>query len=327
MIGLPARVGHDVRVRAFWRSAGAACCAVVLAGCSVFSGRSDGTHIGASHTPQASDSATAHGPGAKFTNAKLAAEVLQAARHDFETVFTYDYRDLSRYRTAGLGVTTGPFSKTVNNLLNGKSAQNLVAGQAVQVATSKLSALESLTKHGTSAAVLVHGALATTSARSPTGETQSVTIVLLLRLVHHTWRIASTQTSPGPGTIPANRVMRSAIDAAQVALKRIYGLRRASFRSDYAKAIALTTGTLQGTMTNQESSFRKTLVTGKYDLSAKIVGVAAMEPAVDVSLVVTLDEFRVGKRATKLGPYRHILLCDMTYANGKWLLASANPLT
>lgn len=302
-------------------------CAVALAGCSVLTGRTS-TDATGSNRVRPSGSAAVHVLGPQFTSDKAARGALRAAQQDFETVFTYDYRNLGKYLSAGLKVTTSPYSSTYSSALQGKEGQKLVASKSVQVATSALSALASLTNHQTRAAVIVHGSLATTSANNPSGTMNSVTVVLNLHKVGRSWRIASTKTGAATqGAIPANPAMRKAMSAARSAVIRIYGLRRSHFQADYAKALALTTDDLHATMTTSEPALLKTLTTGKYDLSAKIVGFAAEQPAGDATFVVALDEYRVSRQNARLGPYHHQILVVATSVRGKWLLRSATPLS
>jgi hypothetical protein len=314
-------------VRAFWRSAGAAACAVALAGCSLLSGRTTSDANGI-RTPTPSNSSSTPVPRPQFTGGTDVSAALQAAEHDFETVFTYDYRDLGKYRAAGLKATASPYSATYANALQGKPGRTLVASKSVQVATSTLAALASLTNRGSSAAVIVSGSIATTSAQNPGGSTHSVTAVLNLRKVGSSWRITGTKTGAArQGTIPANPALRNAMSAARAALLRIYGLHRSSFAADYRKAVALTTGDLHDTMTSQEGALQQAQVVGKYDLSAKIVGFAALQPSTDASFVIAVDEYRIGRQGAKLGPYQHRLVVSTTFVQGTWLARSATPLS
>lgn len=333
MIGLPGWLRHDEPVRAFWRSAGAAACIVALAGsgllsgCGVLSGRSTSDISGTPTVGPATSSAPVNTSGAKFTDAAAVSSVLSAAEHDFETVFTYDYRNLAKYRSEGLKVTTSPYSTTYGNALQGKLGQRLVSTKSVQVATSQVSGIASLTSHATYAKVIVHGTITTTSAADPTGSPRNVTAVLIMRKISGSWRISATKTGAAAvGSIPADSKMRQAIAATRLALVRIYGLHRSSFEADYRRAVAFTTDTLRATMTRQKVSLQATLVTGKYDLSAKIVGVAAMQPKTGTSFIIEVDEYRVGRQSAKLGPYPHILLVNTALVNGKWLIRSATPL-
>ena len=326
MIGLPAGLRHDVPVRAFWRGVGATVCAVALAGCGVLSGRST-SDVSGTPTPETTKSSSTPAPRVAFTDASVAAAVLHAAQHDFETAFTYDYRQLSRYRSAGLKVMTSPYSTTYGNALQGKGAQTLKSAQSVQVATSTLAALASLTDHNTHAKAVVRGAITSTSVKNPTGTTNNVTLLLDLRKIGGTWRIAATKTGLTTiGAIPANGEMRKAMGAARAAMLRLYGLRRSTFQADFRKALALTTGMLNNTMQSQQTSLHNTLSTGKYDLSAKIVGFAVVQPKDDVSFIVTVDEYRVARQGAKLGPYQHVFLVHTTYVHGRWLTSSATPL-
>jgi hypothetical protein len=301
-------------------------CAVALAGCGVLSGRST-SDVSGTPTPQSTTSSTPHAPKVAFTDAAVVTSVLHAAGHDFETAFTYDYRQLSRYRSAGLNVMTSPYSTTYGDALRGAKAQTLVTAKSVQVATSSVTALVSLTNHKTSAKVIVRGAITSTSAKNPAGTTNNVTLVLDLRKIGGSWRIAATKTALAAlGPIPANAAMRKAMGAARAVMLRLYGLRRSTFQADFRKALELTTGTLSNTMQTQQTSLHNTLVTGKYDLSAKIVGFAAVQPKDDVPFIVTVDEYRVARQGAKLGPYQHVFLVRAVYGSGRWLIESATPL-
>ncbi|MDQ1374969.1 MAG: hypothetical protein QOJ09_2307, partial [Actinomycetota bacterium] len=86
-------------------------CVLAFTSCSVLSGRSasDPTSAG---TGTAGGSSAAAAPHAGYTDAHAVADVLSAAKNDFETVYTFDYRHLAKYLKAGLHVTTSPYEAT-----------------------------------------------------------------------------------------------------------------------------------------------------------------------------------------------------------------------
>jgi hypothetical protein len=327
VIGLPGTVRHDVPVRGSSRFLLLLCCAVALAGCSALSGRTS-TESRRPGAPASASAAAAKAARAAFTDKRTVAAVLKAAQHDFEVVFTYDYRHLARYRNTGESATTGAYATTYRNALEGKGAQAITAQKYVQVATATIAGLVGLSGDKTHATTVVSGTISATSVKNPAGGTKTVTLTLKLQHVDGSWRIAGTGTGAAArGSIPANGPMRKAMAAARAAVLRIYGLRRASFKKDYAKALALTTDTLHATMSDKEASVQKTLTGGKYDLSAKIVGFAALEPNPDVRFVVTLDEYHVGRQGTQLGPFRHTLAVGVSYVDKGWRVSSATPVS
>jgi hypothetical protein len=327
VIGLSAHVRHDDPVRGFWRSIGALCCAVLLASCSVLSGRST-NEPSRTVAPHSTGASARHTERAAFTDDHAVSALLTAAQHDFETVYTYDYRHLTKYLDAGLNVTTSPYSDTYRSAFEGRAAQALQAGQYVQLATARLAGLASLSGDHTQGSVIVSGTFATTSVRDPNGANKTVTVGLTMKKVGSSWRISEVKNGGATtGSVPANTPLRNAIDAARTALTRIYGLHRAGFKSDYAKALALTTDTLHDTMSQREDAVRTTLTSGQYDLSCKVVGLGVLEPGTDVSLIMVVDEFHVGRQGAELGPYRHILAVSVTDVNGSWRVRSAAPIT
>jgi hypothetical protein len=326
VIVLPARVRHDVPVRAFWRGAAAVLCAVALAGCSVLSGRS--TSDATISTRPGTNAPGAAAPRAEFSNADQVTKLFGAARRDFETIYTYDYRDLPKYRNAGLRVTTGSYSTTYRAAFQGRSAQALVAGHFVQVAKSSEAALASLTDAAHAASVIVHGTFSTTSASNPAGTDKSVTVVVGMRRLSGAWRVSSTKTgAAAQGPIPGNPSLKAAIRATRTGLVGIWDLHRTGFSADYDKATSYTVDDLRATMTKNEASLHTTLQKGGYDLSAKIAGLGVTVPGDAVSCIVALDEYRTAKHGAKLGPYHHVFTVTVTHAHGRWLLSSVTTLS
>jgi hypothetical protein len=323
---LPATVRHDGPVQQVGRAVAALIACLALAGCSILSGRTTSTKtLPALPTPSSSTSTPA--AQAAFTSPKAVEAVLAAAEHDFETIYTYDYRHLSRYRHAGLAVTTGSYSTTYAGALAGKPAQRLVTGQYVQVATAATSGLASLSG-SSNAKVFIQGSLQITSADNPTGTTQSVAAVLTLKKSNRTWLVSAAATgAAAQGTIPANAMMRQAMTAARTTLELLYGLHRHGFKAQFQRLLDRTTDTLHDTLASRETALHKMLTDGKYDLSSKIVGFSVVSGGEQPEFVVAVDEYRNARQGARLGPYRHVFTVTATLRDSGWLLSAATPVS
>jgi hypothetical protein len=298
-----------------------------LAGCSVLSGRTS-TESRRPGGPPSDSSAAKKAATAGFTDERTVSAVLKDAQHDFETVYTYDYRNLGKYRSAGLQVTANPYTNTYRRALEGRGAQVLTAQKYSQVASANVAGLVGLSDHNTQATAIVNGSISAMSVKNPSGATKTVTLTLKLQRIGSSWRISDTQNgAAAQGSVPANGPLRKAISAARSALTHIYGLHRSSFNSDYQKALAFTTDTLHDTMTQKQSSVQQTLTTGKYDLSAKIVGFAVVKPNPNVRFIVTLDQFHVGRQGAQLGPFRTTLAVTVVYVDNGWLVSTLTPVS
>lgn len=292
----------------------------------MLSGRTTSTKT-LSSVPRPSSSTAKPSPQAAFTAPKFVASVLAAAEHDFETVYTYDYRHLSKYRRAGVAVTTGRYSSTYAGALTGKPAQRLMAGQYVQVATAASSGLASLSG-STRAKVFIQGSLQITSADNPAGTSQSVAAVLSLQKSHGTWLVSAAATgAAAQGTIPANALMRQAMSAARTTLGLLYGLHRHGFRAQFQRLLAKTTDALHDTLAARETALLKTLVDGKYDLSSRIVGFSVVSGGTEPKFVIAVDEYRNARQGARLGPYRHVFAVTATMRPSGWLLSSATAVS
>jgi hypothetical protein len=326
--GAGVRLMHDWPVRARWGTAALAGCVVALSGCSVLSGRtsSDGDSTSSIH-PSGSSSTSELAAG--YTNAGAVSEVLRAARHGFETVYTFDYRNLAKYYHAGARVTTNPYAATYRDGLHGQSATNLRGAKVVEIATARVTALADLSEDGTRATAIVHGALTTSASGSTNANTRTITVGLGMELHGHDWLIATLANGAArTGRIPANADLRAAMSRARVTITRIYGLHRTHFTRDFNDVVEATVGVLQSTLLNQQSALRQTLEDGQYDLSSRIVGFSVLKAdGADAEFIVTINEYRLSRRGTRLGPYPHTLDVTATGVDGKWLLSSATPLT
>jgi hypothetical protein len=300
--------------------------AVVLAGCSVLSGTTSTTKT-LSSVPKTSAPAVDPASQAAFAQPTLAKAVLTAAQHDFETAFTYDYRDLAKYRAAGLAVTTSPYSATYGSLFTGKTRDRLVSSQAVQVAAATSAGLAAL--RGTSrATVIIQGSLQVVSASSPEGTDKPVTLVTKLVKQHGHWLISkASEGATAQGPIPANAALRSAMTAVRTTVELLYGLHRHGFTAQFDQLVAKTVDDMHDSLTGHEAALRKTLTDGKYDLSSRIGGFAVVQGTDEPKFIVAVDEYRNARQHTRLGPYRHVFVISTKYVSGHWLLTSATPVS
>jgi hypothetical protein len=324
---MPGSVRHDGPVRRLWRGVAAVGAAAVLAGCSVLSGTTSTTKTRASAFPESSSPAVDPATQAAFAHPKVVKALLAAAAHDFETIYTYDYRNISKYRDAGLSVTTSPYADEYGAIFDGKARDKLVASQYVQVGTATSAGLASITGT-THAKVIIRGNLQVISASNPEGASKSVTFVLKLIRPHRSWLVSNvTEGASAQGSIPANAALRSAMTAARVTVELLYGLRRHGFQAQFDRLVAKTAGDLHDSLTTHEAALRKTLDDGKYDLSSKIAGFAVVEASTEPKFIVAVDEYRNARQHTRLGPYRHVFSMTADYRNGHWVITSATPLT
>ncbi len=304
-------------------------CVLTLSGCSALSGHDVKVApvTPASTTGSASSSATKPAPGAdaRIGHAATVATVLKAAKQDFETIFTYDYRNLDRYRAAGLKVTAEPYSTKYGRGLSGATAAEVRQLQQVQVPTARHAGIVALTDHDSAAVVIVNGSLVTSSSDTPAPTTKATTVGLHLKLVGRVWRVSDlVEGGKVLGTVPANRDLDTALHVTRACIDRIFGLTRAHFDTDFAGVLGCTTGELHGHLQLSRASQRKTLIDGDYDLSSKIVGLGvAATTGNSVEILVVLDEYRLARQGSKSGPYPLVFDVIALHANGKWLLSAA----
>lgn len=301
--------------------------AITLTGCSALSGRDESQH-GTPGTSAPSSSTANAADEAHFTGS-VAAQVISAARSDFETIYTYDYRNLPKYLRAGLAVTTEPYAARYRKLFEGTAARQLRAAKQVQLPAADLVGLAGLSHDGTAATVIVHATVNTSSAATTTPTGRPTTDVLQLKLVAHRWRIGDvSKGSAAQGSVPADAALRRAMAAARAGVSRIFALRRAHFAADFAAALRETTGGLHDTLSQQESALQKKLQDGRYDLSATITGFAvANADGTSAEFVVAVDEYRTGWQGARFGPYPLAFDVTLTGSGGSWLLSQLTQLT
>lgn len=304
-------------------------CALALSGCSALSGHDVKVAPITTASSTAPTTSTAAKPAAaavaQLNHADTVTAVLKAAKQDFETLFTYDYRNLDRYRTAGLKVTAEPYSTKYGKGLSGATAAEVRQLQQVQVPTARHAGIVSLTDHETAAVVIVNGSLVTSSADTPAPTTKATTVGLHLKLVGRAWRVSNlVEGGKVLGTVPANHELDTVLQTTRGCIDRIFGLSRARFDADFAGVLGCTTGELHGHLQLSRASQRKTLTDGEYDLSSKIVGLGvAATTGNSVEILVVLDEYRLARQGSKSGPYPLVFDVIALRANGKWLLSAA----
>lgn len=312
------------------RAAGlVALAAITLAGCSALSGRDESQH-GTSGASASSSSTANPADEAHFTGS-VAAQVISAARSDFETIYTSDYRDLPKYQRAGLAVSTAPYAARYRRLFEGTVARQLRAAKQVQVQVpaADLVGLAHLARDGTAATVIVHAMVNTSSAATSTPTATPATVVLHLKLVAHRWRISGvTKGSTAQGSVPAGAGLQRAIVAVRTGVTRMFALRRAHFAACFAAALRGTTGGLHDTLSQLESALQKKLADGQHDLSVTITGLAvARADGSSAEFVVAIDELRIGRQGARFGPYPLAFDVTLTGSGGNWLLSRSTQLT
>lgn len=323
-------MAHVIRMGTAAARCGALALAGLLAvsGCSALSGRNVGPSVSNPGPAVSSSSPPPHGQAA-FTDDVTVSAVLSDARNDFETVETFDYRDLSKYRRAGIAATTSPYTDKYEKLFTTDTENGVRRTKTVEVASVDVVGIADLDPHAKAAVALAHAKLTVSSSQSTTPQISTITAVLKLRQTGGKWRISDFSTGAKThGTIPANNDLRSAISAARAGLAKILGLRRRHFDSDFDAALKHTTGDLHDQLVQQQSDLKKKQDDGGYDLTSKFVGFAAAKAdGTSAELVVAVDEYRVGRQGAKFGPYHLTFDLTMTNPRGTWLMSEATRLT
>lgn len=111
---------------------------------------------------------------------------------------------------------------------------------------------------------------------------------------------------------------KSAIVAASTETANLLSFRRAQFDADYARALAGTTGSLRSDVAAKKATTKSTLVTGKFDLSARITHSALVGPAGQNAYVVlvTVNGY---KSTTPEVPTQQNLQVTVQKVKGSWL--------
>jgi hypothetical protein len=306
-------------------------CVVTLGGCSALSGRDvkvSPVHPASSPATSSSTPVLSDG-GARLQRPATVAKVLAAAKQAFETIYTFDYRHLDKYRTAGLKLTTNPYSTRYSAGLSGATAKELRQLQQVQVPSADHVAIVELTGSDRSATVIVNGRIVTSSTETTAPTSKQVTVALHLKLVGGAWKVNElTEGGKKLGPVPANQQLRSALAVSRSCIDKIFGLTRAHFDRDFSAVMNCTTGELHGRLQTSRGSQRQTLTDGNYDLSSSIVGLGVgRADGGSAELVVVLDEYRLTREGSKSGPYPLVFDVIVLRANGKWLLSSATQVS
>jgi hypothetical protein len=303
----------------------------LLSGCSALSGRDvkESPLTPAPSTSATTSTAAAAGSGPELLQARQVTKVVDAAKHDFETIYTFDYRHLAKFRSAGLEVTTTPYSTRYGAALDGDAASELRKQQQVQVPTADHVGIVALTDKGRAATVIVNGRLVTSTAEATAPVTKPTTVALHLELVGRSWKVSDvTAGGRASGLPPANRQLKAAVRAARSCVTKIFGLRLAHFDDDFAGGLGCTTADLHGHLQQSKATQQQTLADGKYDLNSQVKGVGVVRTtAASAELLVVVDEFRIGRTGTRSGPYPFVFDVIALHENGKWLMSVATQVS
>lgn len=111
---------------------------------------------------------------------------------------------------------------------------------------------------------------------------------------------------------------KSAVTAASTETANLLSFRRAHFDADYARALRGTTGSLHTDVAAKKSATKSTLVTGKFDLSARITHEALVGPS-GKSAYVVLVTVNGYKSTTPTVPTQQNLQVTVQKVKGSWL--------
>jgi hypothetical protein len=111
---------------------------------------------------------------------------------------------------------------------------------------------------------------------------------------------------------------KSAVTAASTETANLLSFRRAQFDADYARALRGTTGSLRSDVSAKKAATKSTLVTGKFDLSARITHTALVGPSGKNGYIVlvTVNGY---KSTTPAVPTQQNLQVTVQKVKGSWL--------
>lgn len=117
---------------------------------------------------------------------------------------------------------------------------------------------------------------------------------------------------------------RAAMNAASVEAVNVLSYRRASFESDFQRALSGATGDLASDLHKEKSVTLKTITNGKFDMSARTTHVA-LEQRLDSGnqhgylVLVTLNGYRSSAPDVPTPSQLALTVLDV---NGKWLVSN-----
>jgi hypothetical protein len=312
--------------------------AVVAAGSvvTVLIKRDGGEHRAAAHDPSLhpTSSVAASPLGAAFSDPSVVSDVLSAARTSVVTVDSYDYRTLADNVAAGLQVTTGNFHDAYQASMSGPVTVNAQQHKTTQTCAVQRVAITSLNAQNTQAGVLVYGLVTTTdttssdtrsSGAAPVSQQTQISLNVTLDLIGGSWLIgemsdlgqqtASDSTPPGTGDLLA------AVAAGKQGVHNLINYRRASFASDFARALAGLGTTAAAQQTLNKAALLAAMNGGNYDYVGTIVAVGVEDAgfgAVTLLVYGHREQQKDNGAQTALPDVRSEVA--MTRVSGAWLI-------
>ena len=295
---------------------------VALAGCtSTTAGTPDQSISSAPSTPESSSSETPTTPpatrGAAFLDGAAVQKALDDASHDLVAANTYDYGHLAEYRRTALAVTTGSFTQTLAQTIDGVIARNAPKLHAKQVA--KVNRIGLADMRGEDATVLIFGQLTVRNDTYPSGRTDPFDVVAGIQRVDQRWLLTRLATDGAASCDPpGTAALATACMDASSGAAAMTTFRRSTFNSDFHHLTSLLTGSLLADVRAQKRATLHAMLTGGFDLRSEVVASAVETATPDqVEVLVALN----GYRSTSNTPIPQRLSVTIENVRGRWLLS------
>lgn len=248
--------------------------------------------------------------GACFTDPAGVSALLSAATADITATNSYDYRHLGHALAAGLAASSGPYQDRYRHALTTVIAPAAGRLHAAQQATVSSAGVENLDSGAHTATVFAAGTLHITADNTgPGGRTDPFQVEVTMTQTAGKWLISNLTpiTGGATGTAPADPPGSPALTEAKLAgdqeVANLGTYTRATFDSDFRRALAGTTGGVRADLLQRRAALRQAIARSGTDEKTYVAH----------SSVVSADGDRV------------MLLASVTTTHGPGATVSASP--
>ena len=266
--------------------------------------------------------------GACFTDPAGVSVLLSAATADITAANSYDYRHLGHALAAGLAASSGAYQDRYRHALTTVIAPAARRLHAAQQATVSSAGVENLDPGARTATVLAAGTLHITADNTgPGGRTDPFQVEATMTQTAGKWLISNLTpiTDGATGTAPADPPGSPALTEAQLAgdqeVANLGTYARATFDSDFRRALAGTTGGVRADLLQRKAALRQALARSGSDEKTYVAHSAVVSADGDqVTLLASVTTTHgPGAATASAGPTAAVV--TVMDVDGEWLIS------
>jgi len=264
------------------------------------------------------------GPAA-FTDPDLVAAVMEAAKTGVQIINSYDYRDLNTAIASGLAVTTGQFQASYRSAMTQGVANAAPDAMTIQHCVVEKTGITSVSDDLSRASVLIFGRLRTTDITTgTTPRLTQITLGVTLDNVGGSWLISAVNdfsTTTAKSQPPGTRALYDAAVAGAQEVVNLLSFSRATYDSDFGRALAGLTGPLLTEQQTQHDSIRSAMEAARSDYVGEIRCIGIESASADsVLMLVAATSSSVNDSGVRSVESLPKIEVGIARINGTWLV-------